>query len=171
MSFQVLDTVTNWNDVRTFLMSRKDVLSDFGLYTVDPEPTAWKAQDKTTFLYLDGLISKDEAKNHIHLSCNIVGGVWVGFHVTQIENNLHLGSYRVVELDQDSDEYNFTGRMLKCQSDRSIETEGKHSKMKISVKEQKKVEKIRAEGGTISSPGKDMTILVNAMVDAGIAWI
>jgi hypothetical protein len=165
MAFSVLDTINGWANVRRFL-NRGDWLPKFGVYTIDPDESKWRAENKGTSLYLKGLVSQAD-KNHIHLNCTINAGMWVQFHVTQTENNLHLTFLRI-ETDPYEDN---TGNALRCVSDRSIDTEEGHSKAKVGKREQKKVEKIRSQGGKIDSPNKDMTVLVNAIADSGVDWV
>ncbi len=163
MSFVVKQCVERWDEVRQFLKGRKDVLGEFKVFALDPDESQWVAEDKTSWLYLKGFVGAGELETAYHLSCNIVGGVWHSFHVTQYAGNLHVASLKVVEVDTNSEEFNRNGKLLKCIRCNDIEIDGKHSKMKTGKNEQKKVEKIRATGGTIATPMADMVLLVNAM--------
>jgi hypothetical protein len=174
MSFTVRNTIDRWGNVREYLLARKDILSEFAMYDVGKNEGDWTVDsDKEgKFIYLKGLVLQETGLK-IHLSCNVVNAVWDTFHVTEDHSGgVHVASLRVVKLQEEDESVLYGGYEYSCISDGTIiGSDGKHSKMKIGKKETQRVEKIKAKGGKISSPKKDMKHLVNAMIASGIEWL
>ena len=163
MAFTVKETVARWDDVMMFLKSRKDYMDGLNTLAVSGDPSDWKAEDKTDWLYLKGFVAHGDPKTTFHLSCNIVGGVWDTLHGTQETGNLHLGSWLIVEVDTSSELFERTGQELNCISSTKIVVSGSHKNMKEGKTEKGKKEKIKVKGGKLYSLKHDVVIIVNAM--------
>jgi hypothetical protein len=174
MGFAVRDTEHHWAEVRDYLLARRDVLSEFALYTVGDRANDWVVESDRAgqFIYAKGLVIQASGYK-VHLSCNVVSGVWETFHVTEDHSGgLHVASLRVTQCGEEDEYYLTTGRQFRCMTDALIIQEGgKRSRMKVGKKEAIVKEKIVAKGGKISSPKKDMNLVVNAMADVGMEWI
>jgi hypothetical protein len=170
MTFTVMETIKNWGGVRKFLMGRKDILEAFALYEPSEDEKKWTTSTKdANWFYLEGLVQK-ETKTPIHLSCNSVGGDWKTFHVTEYANNLHVGSFEIVVRGDDDSFIEPVESDFRCIRSTTILTDGACSNMKISGKELKRIEKIRQEGGKISSPKGDMNHLIYAISQCQVTW-
>jgi hypothetical protein len=163
MAFTVKETIARWDDVMAFLKSRTDYMDGLNVLAVNGDPSTWKAEDKTDWLYLSGFVANGDPKTEFHLSCNIVGGTWNTLHGTQVTGNLHLGNWTIVEVDTASDLFEHTGQELICQSGTSIVVGGKHKNMKEGKTEKVKKEKIKVKGGKLYSLKHDVNLIVNAM--------